>query len=135
MPAIHREASGPVFRGTPPTVPTQPRPARLSRLTLFLHVGKTIRLVRAVLGDRRVPFWRKSLFLWACAVLVLAVLVPDVATTVGSIFLPVIGPLVDIPTDAALDWTVAIVAAPWLLRLLPGDVVTEHYLDIFRRTT
>ncbi len=135
MPAIHRDASGPVFRGTAPEAPILQRPARLSRLSMFLHFRKTIQLVRAVLGDRRVPFLRKSLFLWACVVLLLALLVPDVATTVGSIFLPVIGPLLDIPTDAALDWTVAIAAAPWLLRLLPDDVVTEHYIDIFRRAT
>jgi hypothetical protein len=43
----------------------------------------------------------------------------------------VLGPLVDLPADAAIDWSVAIALAPWLLRLLPDEIVAEHQAAIF----
>ena len=60
-------------------------------------------------------------------------LVPDAASALASLLLPVVGPLVDLPADAALDWTVAIALAPALLRLLPADIVAEHQAAIFWR--
>jgi len=98
---------------------------------MLFHFRKTVHLVQAVLADRRVPALRKALFLWALAFLLVALLVPDAGSALASLLLPVIGPLIDLPADAALDWSVAIALAPWLLRLLPADVVAEHQAAIF----
>ena len=131
MPQIQREASGQVVRGTWSGSPVASRPGPLSRMRMFFHFRKTIHLVQAVLSDRRVPVLRKALFLWAVALLLVALLVPDAGSALASLILPVIGPLVDLPFDAGLDWSVAIALAPWLLRLLPADIVGEHQAAIF----
>jgi hypothetical protein len=131
MPQIQREASGPVLRGRQAWTPAPSRTVHLSRFSMLFHFRKTVHLVQAVLADRRVPALRKALFLWALAFLLVALLVPDAGSALASLLLPVIGPLIDLPADAALDWSVAIALAPWLLRLLPADVVAEHQAAIF----
>lgn len=131
MPRIQREASGQVIRNVQSgsSVTGWPRP--LSRIKMLFHVRKTVQLVQAVLSDGRVPALRKVLFLWAVALLFVALLVPDAGSALASLLLPVVGPLIDLPVDAGLDWSVAIVLAPWLLRLLPADIVREHQAAIF----
>lgn len=130
MAQIQREASGAVFRGA--RVPAAAGKAvPLGRFTMLLHARKTIQLVQAVLADRRVPALRKGLFLWTLALLLGLLLIPDAGSALASLLIPVLGPLVDLPVDAAFDWSVAIALAPWLLRLLPADIIAEHQAEIF----
>lgn len=131
MPQIQRQASGQVIRGGRSRSPVTGRPGQLSRLRMFFHFRKTIHLVQAVLSDGRVPLPRKALFLCAVATLLVALLVPDAGSALASLIVPVIGPLVDLPIDAGLDWSVAIALAPWLLRFLPAEIVSEHQAAIF----
>ncbi|MGI8913473.1 MAG: hypothetical protein ACR2JY_06765 [Chloroflexota bacterium] len=131
MPQIQREASGQVMRGSPRATPVARRPGHISRFRMLFHFRKTVQLVQAVLADRRVPVLRKALFVWALVMLAVALLIPDAGSALASMFLPVLGPLLDLPADAALDWSVAIALAPWLLRLLPTEVVAEHQAAIF----
>lgn len=130
MPQIQREASGTVTRGATPW-PAAPRQFHLSRFTLFFHFRKTVQLVRAVLADSRVPVLRKALFLWALVMLLAALLIPDAGSALVSLLVPVVGPLLDLPADAVIDWSVAIALAPQLVRLLPADIVAEHHAAIF----
>jgi hypothetical protein len=131
MPQIQREASGPVVRGKTTWAPPAPRAGHIGRIRMLFQARKTVHLVQAVLADRRVPFLRKALFLWALGMLAVALLVPDAGSALASLLLPILGPLVDLPADAAVDWAVAIALSPWLLRLLPADVVAEHQAAIF----
>jgi hypothetical protein len=131
MPQIQREASGPVMRAGRGPSRTARQPGHIGRFRMLLHVRKTVSLVQAVLADRRVPVLRKALFLWALVMLAMALLVPDAGSALASMLVPVLGPLVDLPADAAIDWSVAIALAPWLLRLLPEEIVAEHQAAIF----
>jgi hypothetical protein len=131
MPQIQREASGPVMRAVRRSSPLTGQSGRIGRFRMLLHVRKTVKLVQAVLADRRVPVLRKALFLWALVILAVALLVPDAGSALASMLVPVLGPLVDLPADAAIDWSVAIALAPWLLRLLPDEIVAEHQAAIF----
>jgi hypothetical protein len=131
MPQIQREASGPVMRAVRRSSPLTGQSGRIGRFRMLLHVRKTVKLVQAVLADRRVPVLRKALFLWALVVLAVALLVPDAGSALASMLVPGLGPLVDLPADAAIDWSVAIALAPWLLRLLPDEIVAEHQAAIF----
>jgi hypothetical protein len=81
-----------------------------------------------------VPVLRKALFLWAVALLLVALLVPDAGSALASLILPVIGPLVDLPIDAALDWSVAIALAPWLLRPCPRTLCVSTRPQSLART-
>jgi hypothetical protein len=131
MPQIQREASGPVMRGGRGPASVQRRPRRVGRFTLLFQARKTVHLVQAVLADRRVPVLRKALFLWALVMLALALLVPDTGSALASMVVPVLGPLIDLPVDGLIDWSVAIALAPSLLRLLPAEIVAEHQAAIF----
>ena len=131
MPQIQREASGPVVRGRSGWTPATRRSGHVGRIRMLFHGRKTVRLVQAVLADPRVPVLRKALFLWALGMLAVALLVPDAGSALASLLIPILGPLLDVPTDAVLDWSVAIALAPWLLRLLPTEIVAEHQAAIF----
>lgn len=131
MPQIQREASGQLIHGSRVSSPVFRRPGTIGRFSMLFHVRKTVALVQAVLADRRVPVLRKALFLWALAMLGVALLVPDAGSALASMFVPLVGPLIDLPADAVMDWSVAIILAPWLLRLLPADIVAEHQAAIF----
>ena len=103
------------------------------RLTLFLHLRKTFKLIGALITDRRIPVWRKLFFGLAIAFLLVLLLFPDILNeTLLSVALPVVGTVTGIPIDAGFDWTAFALVIVNLLKFFPPTLVTEHYQNIFR---
>jgi hypothetical protein len=105
---------------------------RPQALELLTHPGKTVRLITALFRDPHVSLIRKLLFVLPLLLLFVALLVPD--TLIGglvSAVVPVVGPLVGIPGDAALDWIALGVAGIGLLHLFPTMILNGQYQRIF----
>jgi hypothetical protein len=102
------------------------------RRDIFLHAGKTFRLIGGLLTDRRVPVVRKVLFLGSIAALLLVLIFPDV---VGEAFLstvlPLVGTVLGVPIDAGFDWVAFALVVVNLMRFFPAELVAEHYGNIF----
>ena len=105
---------------------------RPRRRDIFLHAGKTFRLIGGLMTDRRVPLWRKLLFVGSIGGLLLVLLFPDLfSEAVLSTVLPIIGTIVGVPIDAGFDWMVFALVAVNLLRFFPAELVAEYYRNIF----
>jgi hypothetical protein len=104
-------------------------------LQLLLHVGKTARLAGALLRDVRVSVFRKIFFLSAIAALIGLLFATDAVTVVVESAIPLFGPLVGLPADAAFDWVAVAVIAFNLLRVFPAQIVGEHYDRLFHGRT
>ena len=119
-PAIHQDSS------------KQRRHPR--RSDIFLHAFKTLKLIGALVTDRRVPLWSKLLFVGAIAGLLTLLLFPDVLDEVVlSAILPLVGTLLGVPLDAGFDWLAFALALVSLLHVFPAPLVAEHYGRIFHR--
>ena len=108
--------------------------ARPSGFALLIHLIKTLKLIGALLKDRRVPFVRKILFFGSILFLLVLLLFPDIF---GEVFLsfvmPVVGTILGVPVDAGFDWVVFAIAVVGLLRVFPPEMVSEHYQRIFHK--
>jgi hypothetical protein len=104
------------------------------RRDVFLHAGKTFRLIGHLLTDPRVPIVRKVLFLGSVGGLVLILFFPDVFNEAFlSTVLPLVGTVLGIPIDAGFDWVAFALVVVSLLRFFPAELVAEHYENIFKR--
>lgn len=113
----------PVFNG---------KRARPRRFDTFWHAAKTGRLIKALLTDRRVPFWRKALFFGSIGALLIVLLFPDaLGEVVLSTVFPLVGTVLGVPLDAGFDWVAFALAVVSLLRFFPDELVAEHYRQIF----
>jgi len=102
------------------------------RRDIFLHAGKTFRLIGHLLSDPRVPIVRKVLFLGSVGALLLVLLFPDAFNEAFlSTVLPLVGTVLGIPIDAGFDWIAFALIMVNLLRFFPAELVAEHYSDIF----
>src|SRR5579863_8095750 len=106
---------------------TQPR-----RRDIFLHAGKTLKLIGGLITDRRVPLWRKLLFVGSIVGLLAILFFPDLfSETFLSVVLPVVGTVAGVPIDAGFDWMAFAFVAVNLLKFFPAELVTEYYRTIF----
>ncbi|SRR6266700_1204364 len=102
------------------------------RRDIFLHAGKTFRLIGGLLTDSRVPIVRKVLFLGSVGALLLILIFPDVFNEAFlSTILPLVGTVLGIPVDAGFDWVAFAFVVVNLLRFFPAELVAEHYGNIF----
>lgn len=102
------------------------------RLDIFLHAGKTFRLIGALTVDWRVPLWRKALFFGCMGGLLIILFFPDLLNeAVMSTVLPLAGTVLGIPLDAGFDWIAFALAVVTLLHFFPAEFVAEHYRRIF----
>jgi hypothetical protein len=61
-----------------------------------------------------------------------AVLLPEgIVATVLAGLVPIVGPLVNVPADAAIDWVVLGLAAYALLGIFPKQIVRELHMRLF----
>lgn len=110
------------------------RRSRPRRFDIFLHAGKTFRLIGRLMLDRRVPIVNKFFFLATIVFLLLILFFPDlVSETILSTVLPVVGTVIGVPIDAGIDWTAFALLLVNMLRIFPADLVAEHYRDIFSK--
>jgi len=108
----------------------QPQPRRRD---IFLHAGKTFRLIGALMSDRRIVLWRKLLFLATIGGLLAILFFPDFfSETFLSVVMPVVGTIAGVPIDAGFDWMAFALVAVNLLKYFPAELVAEHYQTIFR---
>jgi hypothetical protein len=99
------------------------------------HPMKTVRFVNALRRDRRISWVRKLLYIGPFLLLLIALLLPEGIIAAGvALLLPVIGPLVNVPADAALDWFALGLAAYGLLGILPKRIVAEQHARLFHQT-
>lgn len=107
---------------------------RPKRRDIFLHVVKTLKLIGALMTDRRVPLWRKMFFFGSIAGLLIILLFPDALNeAVLSTVLPLAGTVLGVPLDVGFDWMAFAFAVVTLFHLFPAELVAEHYRQIFGR--
>lgn len=106
--------------------------AHPKRLDIFLHGFKTVKLIKALMIDRRVSVFKKVLFVGSIAAIVAILLFPDaINETILSTVLPLVGTILGVPLDAGFDWIAFTLVAVNLLRYFPAEIVSEHYSRIF----
>ncbi len=83
----------------PPVGSSRPHPWEL-----VLHPIKALHFIAALAGDRRISGLRKLLYIGPLLILLIAVLLPEgIVAGAVAVLLPVVGPLVDLPADVALE--------------------------------
>ncbi len=116
-------------------VPQTQMPRRLAqprRRDIFFHFFKTLKLIFALLRDRRVFAGRKLLFGLSVLAFLAVLIFPDLLVDLGlSFLLPFVGTILGVPLDAGLDWTIFALAVVGLLRVFPAEIVSEHYERLF----
>jgi hypothetical protein len=101
---------------------------------VFFHILKTGKLIIALLTDGRISLIRKGFFIGSLGFLLVLLIFPDIlGEFVISTLLPLIGTVMGIPLDAGFDWVAFALAIVSLLHVFPAELVTEHYLRIFRQ--
>jgi hypothetical protein len=64
--------------------------------------------------------------------LVLAVLLPEgLIAALIAVALPLVGPAINLPTDAVINWAFASIAAYALLSIFPRAIVAERHAQLF----
>jgi hypothetical protein len=102
---------------------------------MVLHPIKMIRFVNSLWRDPRISWVRKLLYIAPLLVLLVAVLLPEgIVATVLAGLVPILGPLVNVPADAAIDWVVLGLAAYGLLGIFPKQIVRELHARLFHPT-
>ena len=102
---------------------------------MMLHPIKMVRFVISLWRDPRISWIRKLLYLAPLLVLLVAVLLPEgIVATVLAGLVPILGPLVNVPADAAIDWVVLGLAASALLGIFPKQIVRELHARLFHPT-
>ena len=112
--------------------PTRQKHGQPKRTDLIFHLFKTGRLVKSVLGDRRVSIFRKIAYLGSVGLLLAVLLFPEALAELLTL-ITVVLPVLEIPADATFDWVMFAVATFSLLKLFPKEIVGEHYDRLFRR--
>jgi len=116
----------------------RPPPASSARPHLWelvLHPVTTMRFINALRRDARISRVRKLLYVGPILVLVIGLLLPESIVALGvAVLLPFVGPLVNLPADAVLDWVAIGLAAYALLGILPQRIVREHHARLFHPT-
>lgn len=109
------------------------RGERPKRRDIFLHAGKTFKLLGALMKDTRISPWRKGLFIASIVGLAVLLFFPDALNEAFlSVVMPFVGTVLGIPIDAGFDWLAFALAVISLLRFFPKELVAEHYGRIFR---
>ncbi|MDQ6662390.1 MAG: hypothetical protein M3Z24_15680 [Chloroflexota bacterium] len=107
--------------------------AQPRRRDIFLHLGKTFKLIKGLMMDRRVPIWRKLFFLGSIGGLLVLLFFPDLLNEAFlSTVLPIVGTVAGVPIDAGFDWMAFSVVAVNLLKFFPAEMVAEHYRNVYR---
>ena len=105
---------------------------RPRRRDIFFHAGKTFKLIGGLMTDRRVPLWRKLLFVGSVGGLLLLLFFPDLfSEAVLTTVLPIVGTIAGVPIDAGFDWMAFALVAVNLLKFFPAELVAEYYRNIF----
>ena len=99
---------------------------------LALHPVKGVRFVGSLAADRRINMFVKIAYVGVLIVLLIAMLAPEglLAVLLAAV-LPFIGPAVNIPADAVVDWLALGLAAYGLLGIFPRAIVSEHHARLF----
>jgi hypothetical protein len=96
------------------------------------HPFKTARFVNALRRDPRVSLLRKLLYIAPLLILLIALLLPEGVIAAGvALVVPLVGPLINLPADAVLDWIVLGLVAYALLGVLPRSIVAEHHARLY----
>ncbi len=107
----------------PPVKSASPHPWEL-----VLHPLKTLRFVNDLRTDSRISWLRKLLYVGPLVLLLGALLLPEsILAAAVAVALPVVGPLANVPADAAIDWAFLGIAAYALLGILPHTIVADHH--------
>ena len=112
---------------TSPVNSTRPHPWEM-----VLHPVKTLHFVKDLCQDPHIALVRKLLYLLPMLLLVVAVLLPEgVIAALIAVALPLVGPAINLPADAVIDWVFVGIAAYALLGIFPHAVVAKHHAQVF----
>jgi hypothetical protein len=96
------------------------------------HPFKTLRFINDLRQDGRISLVRKLLYLVPMLLLLLAVLLPEgIIAALVAVALPVVGPAINLPADAVIDWVFLGIAAYALLSIFPRALIAEHHAQVF----
>jgi hypothetical protein len=112
---------------------TQSPPRQRTTLgDIIFHLPRAVRLIGALLRDRRVGIIRKVVFVAVFGAFALALIIPETlfGAVVGTL-LPLIGLVLNLPPDVVLDWFVLGIASFEMLRVFPRRILAEHYQRIY----
>ena len=102
---------------------------------MVLHPIQSVRFMDALRRDTRISRLRKLLYLAPLLLLLVAVLLPEgIIAAAVALLVQLVGPLVNVSADAAIDWVVFGLAAYALLGLFPEPIVREHHVQLFHPT-
>ncbi|HEU5367539.1 MAG TPA: hypothetical protein VFU69_03705 [Ktedonobacterales bacterium] len=114
--------------------PREQLPKLPRRRDMVFHVFKTMRMIGAVLWDRRVSLVRKAAYLGGMALLLVLLLFPEALADSVTLLSPLFSLLgVELPVEGSIDWLALGLASFSLLSLFPKEVLSEHYERIFHR--
>ena len=127
QPSVQEAALQPVVPGMPPVTSARPHPWEMVE-----HPFKTLRFVNDLRRDGRISLVRKLLYVVPLLLLLLAVLLPEgIIAGLVAVALPVVGPAINLPADAVIDWVLLGIAAYGLLSIFPLALVAEHHAQVF----
>ncbi len=99
---------------------------------LALHPIKGIRFIADLARDRRINIFMKIAYVGVLALLLVAMLAPEgLLAAIVAAALPFVGPAINLPADAVVDWAVLGLAAYGLLALFPKSIVSEYHARLF----
>lgn len=129
---VHQDAARPVVPPVTSPVTSLVKSVRPHPWEMVEHPVKTLRFVNDLRRDGRISLVRKLLYLAPMVLLLLAVLLPEgIIAALIAVALPVVGPAINLPTDAVIDWVFLGIAAYALLGIFPRAVVAEHHAQRF----
>ena len=124
---VQEAALQPVVPGVPPVTSALPHPWEMVE-----HPFKTLRFVNDLRRDGRISLVRKLLYVVPLLLLLLAVLLPEgIIAALVAVALPLVGPAINLPADAVIDWVFLGIAAYALLSIFPHALVAEHHAQVF----
>jgi hypothetical protein len=118
----------------PPPQSTQQTHKQPRRRDLYFHFFKSIKMIEAVLWDKRVSLLRKAAYLGGMGLLLVLLLFPELLADSATLLTPLFSLVgVEIPAEGTIDWMALGFASFSLLSLFPKEILGEHYERIFHK--
>ena len=115
------------------------RPNDASKINAFqalAHLPRTLKVAGAVLGDSRVQFLPKALFIGSVVFVLAGLLGFDGLTEIVAL-VPGLGDVLAlgfVPVDGAIDWMALGLLALNLMKMFPQEIVNEHFDTIVAKS-
>lgn len=110
--------------------------SKINAFQALAHLPRTLKVAGAVMGDSRVQFLPKAMFIGSIVFVLAALLTPEALAE----FIAVVPGLGDVlalgflPVDGAIDWMALGLLAMNLMKMFPQEIVNEHFDTIVAKS-